>query len=368
MNTITQIETTAKNQTVQAQSFADAQHLRSEGWRHYQHPASSTLQLPQGQFSLRPGLTFTPFANPVACNAHCVFCSEELKRKGGHEPTAQHLIEDQPRWLSGLEQVLEHIVDLPKGFSLSGLEATADPAWMLAVLDLVKRKERICQWQDKVLYTNGSGLLNHPALLEALKGLAFDRIELSRCHWDEGTNQQIMRFNRNQPVWRSEGYEQVVRLAHDWVNVRNSCILTRAGVGDLPAVERYLDYAHSLGVREVVFRELSRMGEAYEPTPQVAWIEANRVPIEELLHSVWGGEGEMAEGWAYEHSTLGYYYYNEHFLWKGKVKVVLETSSYPALMQANASGVIHKLVYHSNGNLCGDWDPQSLVLGTYPHA
>ena len=366
MNTNYSIASLQRNQTVEAQSFVQLAMLRSDGWKLYQQPAPHLLEFPAGSVRLRPGLTFTPFANPVRCNAHCAFCSEELVRKGGHRPTAQRLITGQEEWLTGLRQVLRRIAILPKGFSLSGLEATADPDWLLAVLAVMEEQRNSCRWDEKVLYTNGSGLLTHTALLPALAHAGFDRMELSRCHWDAEVNQRIMRFNRNQPVWTAQGYGQLVRQALAHVSVRNSCILTQAGVASLPDVEQYLHHASQQGVTEVVFRELSRMGDAYEPNVEAQWIERHRVPIETLLDAVWSVEG-CAHGWEYRHSTLGYYYYNEHYLWRGKVKVVLETSSYPALMRANASGVVNKLVYHSNGNLCGDWDPDNLVLGTYPH-
>jgi hypothetical protein len=45
--------------------------------------------------------------------------------------------------------------------------------------------------------------------------------------------------------------------------------------------------------------------------------------------------------------------------------VIIETSSYPALMAANAAGTVQKLVFHSNGNLCGDWDPDAHVIGKF---
>ena len=60
-----------------------------------------------------------------------------------------------------------------------------------------------------------------------------------------------------------------------------------------------------------------------------------------------------------------YYYYNEHFRYRDAVEVVVETSSYPALMSANATGIVQKLVFHSNGQLCGDWDPDTFVIGRF---
>jgi len=34
-------------------------------------------------------------------------------------------------------------------------------------------------------------------------------------------------------------------------------------------------------------------------------------------------------------------------------------------MQANQTGIIQKMVFHSNGNLCGDWNPNSNIIGHF---
>lgn len=68
--------------------------------------------------------------------------------------------------------------------------------------------------------------------------------------------------------------------------------------------------------------------------------------------------------WSYQYSVFGYYYCNEHYLWRGEVEAILETSNYPALIGKH-QGVVQKLVFHSNGNLTGDWDANSCVLARY---
>ncbi len=80
------------------------------------------------------------------------------------------------------------------------------------------------------------------------------------------------------------------------------------------------------------------------------------------MKSIATKHSSIRDQWTYQSSTIGYYYYNEHYLWRNKVEVIIETSSYPALMQANASGVVQKLIYHSNGNLTGDWDADNFVI------
>jgi hypothetical protein len=156
-------------------------------------------------------------------------------------------------------------------------------------------------------------------------------------------------------------YETTVRWLHNHLPVKNSCILTQGGIATLPDVERYLAWTAGLGVRQVVFRELSRLEGSYLPNVFTDWIEANRVPIEPLLAAVVPTLEAPRPGWAYAGSTFGYYYYNEHYQYQG-LEVIFETSSYPALQAANATGVLQKLILHSDGTLSGDWDPDSQVL------
>ena len=120
-----------------------------------------------------------------------------------------------------------------------------------------------------------------------------------------------------------------------------------------------------MGVKEVVLRELSRLDNAYLPNATARWVGENRVPIEPLLQMVAPSLGETRSNWRYLYSTVGYYYYNEHYAYRDQMEVIFETSSYTALSEANETGIIQKMVFHSNGNLCGDWNPNTHVLGNF---
>ena len=356
------MSTFLRNQYQAATTTAELTHFRQQAWRRYQPAAPTDIQAFGQAWQLRPGLTFTPFANAVRCTAHCAFCSEELQRYHGHQLTARRLIDDYPAYFARLREVLRPFRELPLGLSLSGLEATAEPQWLRELLVcLAGLAGEGPVFDEKVLYTNGSGLVSSPDLALALQDFGLTRLELSRCHDDEAVNQEIMRFNRNQPIRHNAVYAATVRGLHRHVAVKNSCILTRLGIATLPDVERYLAWAASLGVRQVVFRELSRLEGSYLPNTFTDWIEAQRVPIEPLLAAVVPTLEAPRPGWQYAGSTFGYYYYNEHYQYQN-LEVVFETSSYPALQAANATGVLQKLILHSDGTLTGDWDPDSLVV------
>jgi molybdenum cofactor biosynthesis enzyme MoaA len=353
------------NERLEAASQDELQEFRQGKWTEYSEWNVETRQLGDKSVHMRCGLTFTPFANPVSCNAHCSFCSEELMRSEAHVLTSKRLIRDYPRYFAGLEEAWRALAGFPMGLSLSGLEATAEPVWLARLLELLGDMRTVTSFQEKVLYTNGSGLARDAWIGKSLADAGFDRIELSRAHYNESANQRIMRFNRNEPVMTNDVFLEMIGRVGRMLPVKCSCILTRGGVNSVDEVERHLDWLAQSGVQTVVFRELSRLDGGYLPNDTSRWVEANRVEIDPLLKAVCSGPGAVREGWSYLHSVRGYYYYNEHYRYQDRLEVILETSSYSALMKANQTGVVHKLVYHSNGNLCGDWDPDAFVLASF---
>jgi molybdenum cofactor biosynthesis enzyme MoaA len=354
-----------RNTQAYPQNDAELTALRENKWAVYTIPSPTRLEIREQAFYFREGLTFTPFANPVPCNAHCRFCSEELQKKENHQLTAQRYIKDYNQYFEGLEKALLTIKSLHVGLSLSGLEATAEPTWLLRLLDVLEKIKPTFQFDEKVLYTNGSGLFKHTTLVNALKNSGFDRIELSRCHPQQAINQSIMYFNRNEPIWQNESYETLVKSLHGQLFVKNSCILTQKGTKNVEDIEAYLHWAIDLGVKEVVFRELSRLDDSYLPNQTAKWVAENRVLIEPLLQEVAPQHSQARKNWEYLYSTVGYYYYNEHYRYKNQIEVILETSSYPALENANDTGTIQKMVFHSNGNLCGSWNPDANVIAHF---
>ncbi|MEL6348187.1 MAG: hypothetical protein AAFV53_34075 [Myxococcota bacterium] len=335
---------------------------RDGRWQLFEPQPPVSWTLCGSTWLLRPGLTFTPYANPTPCNAHCAFCSEELLRRDGDRLTAKTPIGDHDRYFDGLRRAWAELSGFPMGLSLSGLEATSDPAWMLRLLAMVQDHPGL--FPSQVLYTNGSGLLTHPELIDALAKTRFDRIELSRCHFDANRNQQIMRFNRNEPVHTASGFDALLSRLNGRVAVKLSCILNRMGVQDIDGVEAYIDHAVDAGVNTIVFRELSQLGDAYHLNRETDWIAANRVSVRALMEQIQPDPGPLRPGWAFVGATSGYYYYNEIYERQG-VQIILEVSSYVAHRAIQQTGILQKLVFHSTGDLCGDWVPNALRIGNY---
>jgi hypothetical protein len=207
---------------------------------------------------------------------------------------------------------------LQLGLSLSGLEVTAEPQFFLQMMAFIRanrdRFDELCVYSNVSGFASDSKVDGYP-LLRSFADSGFDRIEVARHHFDESVNQKIMRFEARQSVRLNAVYEWVMReqlAAHNAVRcLKNACLLTRTGVADIEAVEQYVRWARSLGVAEVVFRELSRLpSDAYEANATRRWVDANRVPIEPLLDAVCTDLKRPRTGWRYLYSTIGFYYAN----------------------------------------------------------
>jgi len=356
---------TLRNHAVQPESDQELIAIRLGKWKYHQQDQLETLKVHGKTYSVRSGLTFTPFANPTKCNSHCRFCSEELQRTDQQNLTSKQVISNHDLYFRALKQVFKDLSGINRiGLSLSGLEATSDPKWLHRLLDLI-HENSISLFDEKVLYTNSTGLYKDPSLIDKLAKVKFDRLEISRCHYDEEINQRIMYFNRNEPVYQNAIYERLIGALQPNLKIRNSCILTRVGISTIEGVENYLEWKISLGVQEVVFRELSKVDDAYINNPTKRWVEANRISIDPILTEVMSSLKNIRSKWQYSHSKAGYYYYNECYRFRDKITVVLETSSYNELINRNKDEAVQKLIFHSNGNLCGDWDPDSNLLGNY---
>lgn len=355
--------TVRPNQFRLASAIREPGELRDGRWRTFEPVAPVERELRGKRFLLRPGLTFTPYANPTPCNAHCSFCSEELMRLDADRLSAKTVIGDFDRYFDGLSRAWSELGGFPMGLSLSGLEATAHPEWLLRLLTLVQTHGAL--FPERVLYTNGSGLCTDSRLVPALAAAAFTRVELSRCHFDEVLNHRVMRFDHGQPIRHRAAFEETVhRILKSGLGLKLVCILNTQAVSTLAQVEAYLDDAEALGVTQVVFRSLSELGDVYRDSRETRWIARHRVNTRALLDEVMTDQLVTRAGWTFVGMTAGYYYSNEVYR-RGAIEVVIESASYVAHHEGVQRGVLQKLVFHSTGDLCGDWVPNAQVVGNY---
>lgn len=318
-------------------------------------------------YNIQLPITFTPYAAAQPCSARCWFCSENLRFEDHIASNSLVMIEE---YHHHLDQALGELIKIPLGLSLSGLEFSDVLDWALKTIDcLINWQDQGGQWTEKALYSNLAGFANASNrinLITHLKMLELDRLEVSRHHYDEYKNKEIMLFRKNQDISKNNIFIETLNDLHKEFPTRLVCILQKDGISNLNEVYQYLNWANTLGIRYIIFRELSDItDDRYKPNNTYKKIKFNKISVEKILFEILSALDKSL--WKPVQIETGYYYWN--CMWETPWgTVVFERSDYGFMKQAHESQAIHKLVFHPNGNLSSDWTPNINVLIEYAHA
>ncbi len=292
------------------------------------------------------------------CNASCRFCVEELRpiSRGISLATQQRRAVDDSIYFTKLEECLFALSPLSPSISITGGEPSKDPR-LPKILHIVRRF-----WAPrKTLTTNGSGLLDKigpRTVLEHITEAKLGHLNLSVAHYSTIRNAQIMRLRQ---ALSEENLRIVAQeAAQARVRVRLSCVLLSEGISSLAAIIKYLDFAASLGVDNVIFRQLMKS----DPTTQAAnsvveYSDAQRIQVEPLLDQI-----SNTPEFEFVRQIMGYYYYVEVWRYAG-MDVVFEEADLARieLVKHRDPGIIHELVFHPGAVLSSTWQPWDGVLG-----
>ncbi|MFN7143404.1 MAG: radical SAM protein [Myxococcota bacterium] len=315
------------------------------------------VTFPGGPLDVYANANFSVYsAQP--CNARCGFCVEELRPASrGGALAAQRVTEpDDERWFAALERALDTVRAVDPSVSVTGGEPSRDPRLPRLLRALAARGAR-----KRTVTTNGSGLLDvreGRRLVDWIADTGVTHLNVSIAHPDPDVNARLMRY-RSAP----RDVAAVVRGAGD-TRVRLSCVLTTEGVADLDGVVAYVRWARAAGVDNVIFRQLMKAdADTAADDPVVVWSDTHRVRLEPLLDAI-----SADARFSFRRQIVGYYYYVE--VWRFEdVDVVFEEADLARLERVKrTSDVVHELVFHPDGALCGTWQPWDGVLlpGTAP--
>ena len=296
------------------------------------------------------------------CNARCPFCVEELRPASrGTSLDRQKTIEsDDERYFEALRACLEQVSTLAPSLSVTGGEPSKDPRLprILRLLEEVGGGKR-------TVTTNGSGLLdvhNGRPLVDWIGRTGVAHLNISRAHPDTERNARLMRFSQGLDV---PSLRRVVERAREYgTRVRLSCVLLRGDIESLDGVLDYLELARSIGVDNVIFRQLMMTDpRTVEVNYVVRYCDRRRARLEPILDAV-----SRHQRFAFVRQVVGYYYYVEVWRHRG-MDVVFEEADLRQLeklkRQDARSGrhVVHELVFHPNARLASTWQPWDGVLG-----
>lgn len=292
------------------------------------------------------------------CNARCRFCVEELRPASrGRALVQQRTIEaDDVIYFDALERCLEALRPLQPTISITGGEPSKDPR-LARILELCAGFPS----KRRSVTTNGSGLLDRHGGTRLIDHVVAGRVEhlnISRAHPDHEHNARLMVFREG---LSDEQLREVVATARaGGTRVRLSCVLVERAIDSLAGIRSYLDFAASIGVDNVIFRQLMHVDrESVAENFVVAFSDRRRTQLEPLLDRI-SDDPEFE----FQRQIVGYYYYVEVWRHRG-IDVVFEEADLAQLERTKQSmpGIVHELIFHPNARLASTWQPWDGVLG-----
>ena len=291
-------------------------------------------------------LSFTPYiSNP--CSARCQFCSEKLSTAGA-KAAALNVCD---HYCDKLVKALLFQKDCPIFLSISGMEPSESPDQLTLVKEAVALAMRQgCRIISKVTYSNLSGFTKYwDELTSVIKELQLTRIECSRHHFDEDTNQSIVRFRDGEKIRSNAEFRRIVQSLLPIVPMTMACVMQKNGIATASDVISHLEFAREIGIKRVVFRELSVFSDDADNVTVASYITDHRVELMDVLESLPPDAFELLS------VTEGYYYYSFEYRYKD-MTVLLEMSDYNQMKKVHYNDTLHKLIFYSNGDLCRDWN------------
>lgn len=316
------------------------------------------------------------------CNAKCPFCVEELRplsrgRELGEQKRSQP---DDAVYFSALSRALKAVATLRPSVSITGGEPSLDPR-----LPRILRMLRDVGARKLTMTTNASGLLrvldDGEDVLAHVLNAQPKHLNISRAHPDEATNQRIMAIR---PFHTNEQLHHVInRTRESQTRVRLSCVLLRGHTETLQDCINYLEWAASIGVDNVVFRQLMQVDSSTVADNYVTrYSKQSRAPMGPILEAIRPGSPRSARGisrgisrekchprFEFLRQVLGYYYYVEVYRFQSKhgpVDVCIEGADLAKIeadkLRPNRADIVHELVFHPDGALSSSWQPWDGVL------
>lgn len=175
-----------------------------------------------------------------ACNADCKFCIAPIVGRS-----------DTGDFWGGLDYALDLVAKVDGTVQIVGGEPMISKRLPLLLARIGKRNIR-----RSVLNTNGSRLDRAHVQMLSTAGLC--HLNISRHHYDEKVNQQIMEIR---PMVSNAEVALAVALCRDFgIVVRLQCNLLPDRVDDISEMFSYLEWAEFIGCKDVSFSQVFPLG------------------------------------------------------------------------------------------------------------
>lgn len=308
--------------------------------------------LPFEKYSLYKNFNFTIFLDDY-CNADCKFCIEQIKTENNGRINKVGKIEDKEIYLRRLDYILGKIRPFNPSISVTGGEPLLSPYFREALRILGKYSFR-----KVVITTNG---INIDKYTDDIIQAGISHVNFSRPSYDTNVCQQIMRF-REQHSSIDILREAIIKLEANGVRTRFNCIISYEGISRLSEIKKYLTFIHSMGCKNVVFRELMSFNEQnYKNEEKMAYAVKNRV----RMNDIWAEIEADCEFIPFS-NIRGHYYYIEIYKFRD-MTVVSERANLKFLEKYRCENLhyIYEMAFHPNGNLCAGWSETEDILDSF---
>ena len=306
-----------------------------------------------------------------SCNGNCLFCVEKLRplSRGRTLDSQKSIIEDDKEYFKRLASVLNLTKPLNPSISITGGEPSKDPK-LKKILKYIK----CFKLRKRTMTTNCSGLLDKingtkRQVLDLLIDANIAHLNLSRAHFDENINHEIMdleNFHSNMEL-----KEIIERAKKGGIRPRLSCVLLKGYIENFQDMIKYLDWAASLGVDNVVFRQLMKFNHKTHLKNKITqFCENYFIPLSPLLYKIYKSKNYNNKYFSFIKQVLGYYYYVEVYHYKKPkqmgIDVVFEEADLNFIelkkMKNTKNPIIYELIFHPNGRLCSTWQPWDGII------
>lgn len=294
------------------------------------------------------------------CNADCRFCVAQLRYENRKQQFCKKVADDET-YFRKLEAAMQNIRPLNPTVSITGGEPTRSHR-LWRILKLIDKYG----FRKRTFTTNGSALLwavpaaGGKTVLQLLIDHDFKHLNISKAHYDDGLNQQIMRYKNPAEAFTNTELKKVVKIAQENdLRPRMSCILLKKGVGSLEAMIRYMNFYQKIGVDNIIFRELMDFDHKKMINEEkMAFCDYNRVKLMDLWKRV-----DKDSRFTPVRSLRGYYYYVEVYKYQG-IDMVTESANLVKLYDEKAKDPnnVYEVIFHPSSTLNGSWVESEDIL------
>ncbi|MFX1453404.1 MAG: radical SAM protein [Promethearchaeota archaeon] len=305
------------------------------------------------------------------CNGNCSFCVEQLRplSRGRSLNSQKTTISNNKKYFKLLEKTLDLVKPINPSISITGGEPSKDPR-LGKILDYIIKYNL----RKRTMTTNGSGLLEmnnvyNLQVIDLLIRANLSHLNLSRAHYDENINHQIM--DLDEFFCNKKLIEIVSRARMGGIRPRLSCVLLKGYIDNIREIIKYLDWAASIGIDNIVFRQLMQFDHKIHLKNRITQFCQNYfVSLAPMLHKIYQNDNFHHPNFSFIKQVLGYYYYVEVFRYKKPgqkgIDVVFEEAdlSFIELRKQKdlKKNIIYELIFHPNGHLCSTWQPWDGII------